>query len=175
MLLSGSNPQRGAYERRLEIYSPAYLFNGDGTAALRPTVTGLTPESVSYGSPFDVQTPDAADIASVVLVRLGTPTHSIDMEQRLVGAGLHRRKRRPECHGTTARQHRTTRLLHVVRAEHRGCAVYREVREGCCRRCRNQAPVAAITSPAGNVTVNPGGVVSFAGSGTDADGSVSTV
>ena len=81
----GGNPQRGNYERRLEIYSPAYLFNGDGTAALRPTITGLTAETVNYSSPFVVQTPDAADIASVVLVRPGTPTHAFDMDQRLVG------------------------------------------------------------------------------------------
>jgi hypothetical protein len=40
---------------------------------------------VNYDSPFAVQTPDAADIASVVLVRPGTPTHAFDMEQRLVG------------------------------------------------------------------------------------------
>ena len=81
----GGNPQRGSYERRLEIYSPAYLFNGDGTPALRPSITGVTAETVNYNSPFVVQTPDAADIASVVLVRPGTPTHAFDMEQRLVG------------------------------------------------------------------------------------------
>ena len=85
MLLVGGNPQRGNYEARLEIYSPAYLFNGDGTPALRPTITGVTPGTVGYGAPFQVQTPDAADIASVVLVRPGAPTHAFDMEQRLVG------------------------------------------------------------------------------------------
>ena len=36
----------------------------------------------------------------------------------------------------------------------------------------NQAPVASITSPASNVTVNPGGTVAFSGNGTDTDGSV---
>ena len=84
VLLMGGNPKRGTYEHRLEIYSPAYLFNGDGTPALRPSITSAA-ETVNYNSPFVVQTPDAADIASVVLVRPGAPTHSFDMEQRLVG------------------------------------------------------------------------------------------
>ena len=84
-MLVGGNPQRGNYERRLENYSPAYLFNGDGTAAVRPTITGVTPGTVGYGATFQVQTPDAAGIGSVVLVRPGAATHAFDMEQRLVG------------------------------------------------------------------------------------------
>ena len=35
----------------------------------------------------------------------------------------------------------------------------------------NQPPTATITSPASNVTVDPGGSVFFAGSGSDPDGS----
>jgi len=34
---------------------------------------------------FKVQTPDAADISSAVLVRPGAVTHAFDMDQRLVG------------------------------------------------------------------------------------------
>ena len=37
----------------------------------------------------------------------------------------------------------------------------------------NQAPTATITSPSSNVTVNSGGSVSYAGSGTNPDGSIS--
>jgi PKD repeat protein len=36
----------------------------------------------------------------------------------------------------------------------------------------NQPPVASITNPSTNVTVNPGGSISFAGFGSDADGSI---
>jgi hypothetical protein len=32
--------------------------------------------------PFKVQTPDALDIQSVVLVKLGSDTHAYDMEQQ---------------------------------------------------------------------------------------------
>src|SRR4051812_3660260 len=81
VLLLGGNPARGTYEQRMEVYSPAYLFDASGAAASRPTFT-LNSPTVSYGGSFQIQTPD--DIASVVLVRPGAPTHAFDMDQRLV-------------------------------------------------------------------------------------------
>ena len=83
--LVGSNPTQGVYEPHIEIYSPAYLFNADGSLATRPSVTGV-PGAITYGATFQVQTPDAAAIASVVLMRPGAPTHAFDMDQRLVRA-----------------------------------------------------------------------------------------
>lgn len=47
--------------------------------------TGVPSTGIGYGSAFQVQTPDAASISSVVLMRSGAPTHAFDMEQRLVG------------------------------------------------------------------------------------------
>jgi hypothetical protein len=79
----GGNPIQGVYEPHIEIYSPAYLFNSDGTPATRPRITTV-PGEIAYGSAFQVQTPNAADIASVVLVRPGSPTHAFDADQRLV-------------------------------------------------------------------------------------------
>ena len=84
VLLGGGNPQRGNYEARMEVYSPAYLFNGNGTPATRPTITDAPTTAIEYGSTFDVTTPDAASIGSVVLIRPGTPTHAFDMDQRMV-------------------------------------------------------------------------------------------
>jgi hypothetical protein len=82
--VAGGNPSRGTYEPHMEIYSPPYLFAADGSAAPRPSI-GSAPGAIGYGGSFQVQTPDAADIASVVLVRLGAVTHAFDMDQRLVG------------------------------------------------------------------------------------------
>lgn len=79
----GGNPRRGSYEQHIEVYSPAYLFNVDGSLAARPQITGA-PAAVPYGGAFQVQTPDAAGISSVVLMRPGSPTHAFDMDQRLV-------------------------------------------------------------------------------------------
>jgi methionine-rich copper-binding protein CopC len=61
-----------------EYYSPPYLFKG-----ARPTITSA-PSTVQYGSAFDVQTPDAANIASVCLIKTGAVTHAFDENQRYV-------------------------------------------------------------------------------------------
>ena len=72
------------YEQHVEIYKPAYLFDSTGAAAVRPSIGSVT-GTISYGTPFTVQTPDAAAISQAVLVRSGSPTHAFDQEQRLVG------------------------------------------------------------------------------------------
>ncbi len=59
-----------------QIFSPSYLFRGP-----RPVIAA-TPSVVSYGQPFTVSTPDAASVAKVNWVRLGSVTHSFDMNQR---------------------------------------------------------------------------------------------
>ena len=82
--LAGSNPARGTYDASMEIYQPAYLFNADGSLATRPTITSA-PSVVGYGGTFTVQTPNAANISSVVLIKAGSVTHAFDMDQRLVG------------------------------------------------------------------------------------------
>jgi hypothetical protein len=172
VVLMGGNPQRGNYERRVEIYSPAYLFDSDGTPAVRPTITGVTPGTVDYGAAFQVQTPDAANIASVVLVRPGTPTHAFDMEQRLVGlsytigSGLLNVTSPPNGNIAPPGYY----MLFVLNSA--GVpSVARFVRLSASPP--NQAPVATITSPADNVTRNPGEAVSFAGTGSDPDGTIS--
>ena len=81
--LAGGNPQRGSYVQQMEIYQPPYLFDATGARAARPSIIGA-PTSVSYGNAFSVQTPDAATISRVVLVRNGTVTHSFAMDQREV-------------------------------------------------------------------------------------------
>jgi len=81
--LAGGNPQRGTYNKTLEIYQPAYLFNSSGGLATRPAITSA-PSFVGYGKQFTVQTPDAADITSAVFMRGGSVTHAFDMDQRMV-------------------------------------------------------------------------------------------
>jgi len=59
-----------------EFYSPPYLFKG-----ARPAISSA-PATAAYGGNISVQTPDAARIASVSLVKLGSVTHSFNMDQR---------------------------------------------------------------------------------------------
>src|SRR5947207_9791545 len=88
VMLTGGNPTRGSYEQNTEIYSPPYLFNSDGSAAVRPVITDVSPKAFSYGAALQVYTPDAANISSVVLVHPGSQTHAFDMDQRLVGTSF---------------------------------------------------------------------------------------
>jgi galactose oxidase-like protein/chitobiase/beta-hexosaminidase-like protein/Big-like domain-containing protein/Kelch motif protein len=61
-----------------EIFSPPYLFKGP-----RPTIASA-PSALQYGQSFTVQTPDAARIAKVSLVRLGASTHGFNQNQRFL-------------------------------------------------------------------------------------------
>jgi hypothetical protein len=83
--VAGGNPARGTYESHMEIYTPQYLLNADGTPATRPTIAGTSSTVIGYGDGFQVHTPDAASIANVVLMRNGAVTHAFDMDQRYVG------------------------------------------------------------------------------------------
>jgi len=84
VLAVGGNPVRTVYEPHIEIYSPPYLFNSDGSPATRPVISAIAGD-IHYGANFYLRTPYPADIKSVVLVRPGAVTHAFDMEQRLVG------------------------------------------------------------------------------------------
>jgi fibronectin type 3 domain-containing protein len=73
----------GYLNKNGQVFSPPYLFNADGSLAARPTIGGA-PASVTYGADLQIDTPDAAAIRKVALVRLGAVTHSLNMEQRYV-------------------------------------------------------------------------------------------
>ena len=59
-----------------EIFSPPYLFKGP-----RPTISAAPTLFPQIGTVI-VDTPQALDIASVALIRLGSVTHTVDMDQR---------------------------------------------------------------------------------------------
>lgn len=171
--LVGGNPQRGSYEQHIEIYSPAYLFNSDGSPATRPTITSAPP-TVNYGGVFQIQTPDAAQIQSVVLVRPSSQTHAFDMDQRLVelsftaASGVITATAPPNGNVAPPGYYE---IFILNSAGVPSVARFARLMTGAPS---NQAPTATISSPASNVTVNPGASVSFAGSGSDPDGTIAS-
>jgi len=68
----------GDNDTQVERYSPPYLFAG-----ARPAITSA-PAAVSLGQSYFVETPDAANIAKVTWIRLGSVTHAFDMNQRII-------------------------------------------------------------------------------------------
>jgi hypothetical protein len=168
---AGSNPQRGTWDKHIEIYSPAYLFNADGSPATRPIITSA-PLRIGYNSaPFTVQTPDAANIGSVVLVKPGSDTHAFDMEQRLVGltftasSGVLTVNAPPNSNLAPPGYY----MLFVLnRAGVPSIARFVQVSQNPT----DQPPKGTITAPTGDVTITAGQAVNFAGTASDADGSV---
>jgi hypothetical protein len=74
---------RSRYE--LEIFSPPYLFNDDGSPATRPMI-GSAPTSLSYGERFEVAVEAGpGGLREACLIRPSALTHQINTEQRYVG------------------------------------------------------------------------------------------
>jgi YVTN family beta-propeller protein len=65
----------------MQILSPPYLFNADGSAATRPAVTAA-PTVLTYGSTASVTTDST--VAAFSLVRLGATTHTVNNDQRRI-------------------------------------------------------------------------------------------
>jgi Galactose oxidase-like, Early set domain/Bacterial Ig domain/PA14 domain len=83
--ICGTCDQVGYLAKNAELFTPPYLFKKDGSGQLapRPQITGA-PDTVSHGASFQITTPNAASIQKVGLIRLGSQTHSVEMEQRYV-------------------------------------------------------------------------------------------
>jgi hypothetical protein len=78
LLPSGQVAMAGWNNTSIEIFDPPYLFRGP-----RPVITGAPP-SVSRAQAFEVESPDAATIAAVVLARPSAVTHQTDTEQKIL-------------------------------------------------------------------------------------------
>ena len=79
VLLAGGGAFGAAHnEENGEIYSPPYLFKGP-----RPSISG-GPTTLNYGQQFTLNTPDAGRVRSATMVRMGSVTHNLDMDQRFM-------------------------------------------------------------------------------------------
>ena len=78
VMTAGSNPQRGLNDLRIELFCPPYLFRGSRPAIIK------CPCTVRYGTNFQIETLEAADIKSVVLIHPTATTHCVNPEQRYV-------------------------------------------------------------------------------------------
>ena len=81
--ICGTCDQVGYLAKNAEVFTPPYLFKKDGSGELapRPEITDA-PATISHGASFQITTPNAASIQKVGLMRLGSQTHSVEMEQR---------------------------------------------------------------------------------------------
>lgn len=95
-ICAGTGPEdteecRNVAHKSVEIFSPPYLYNADGTRAKRPAITSA-PESMAYGQSATIGVGNvgsadggsASNIAKVVLIRLPSVTHTYNQDQRRV-------------------------------------------------------------------------------------------
>jgi hypothetical protein len=78
LLPSGKVMMAGWLNTSIEIFSPPYLFKG-----ARPVISSA-PDLVHHGQSFSIESPDAASIVKVVLVRPMAVTHQTDSEQKVI-------------------------------------------------------------------------------------------
>jgi len=64
-----------------EVYSPAYLFNADGSLAARPHIDAA-PAVLGWGQSFAITVTSATPVSRVTLLRSGTATHGFNTSQR---------------------------------------------------------------------------------------------
>ena len=82
LVSGGGDGADAAIQQNAELFSPPYLFRG-----ARPRISSA-PAVVRYGEAFRVLTPDAASIARVSLIRIGSVTHGVDTHQRFQRVGF---------------------------------------------------------------------------------------
>jgi plastocyanin len=74
-IVAGGDPQVGGQPTPHERFFPDYFD------MLRPVLAGA-PGTINYATPFVINSPNAADIGEVVLLRAGAVTHGYNMSQR---------------------------------------------------------------------------------------------
>lgn len=83
VLVAGGGAPGPQVNTNAEIYSPPYLFDGNGLRAARPTLGGA-PASVAIGKTFFANWGGGRSISRVTMVRTGSATHGWNMDQRFV-------------------------------------------------------------------------------------------
>jgi len=169
--VAGGNPTRGSYENHVEIYTPPYLYQANGTPAVRPTITSLTTSVIGYGSSFTVNTPDAANIGSVVLMKNGSVTHAFDMDQRMVGLAFTKGSGVLNVTGPPNGNIAPPGYYMLFVLNTAGVpSIAKFVQISTAPT--DIPPTGAITSPATDVSITTGQTVTFQGTGTPHTGTI---
>jgi hypothetical protein len=163
--------------KNAEVFTPPYLFKRDGSGELapRPEITSA-PGEVTYNTPFAISTPNPASINKVALVRLGSVTHSVNMEQRYVplsftsGGGAINATAPANADVAPPGVY----MLFVTGAD--GVpSVAKMVRVGTAAPPPNEAPSVSITSPTDGVSFAWHSDITINAAASDRDGTVQKV
>ena len=82
VLVSGGGAPGPQTNTNAEIYYPPYLYDENDAFAARPTIVSAT-DTAEVGDLLDIQV-DIEDVSAVNLVKTGSVTHSVNMDQRFL-------------------------------------------------------------------------------------------
>jgi hypothetical protein len=170
--ICGTCDQVGYLAKNAEIFSPPYLFQADGTLALRPVIDAA-PSSTAYGAPMEIATANPGSISKVALIRLGAVTHSDNMEQGYLPLSFS-----AGATGLTATAPANANvappgiyMLFII--DGNGVpSIARMVSVGVQG---NAAPAVTLTQPANGATFTEPATVNLAATASDTDGTVAKV
>jgi Domain of unknown function (DUF1929)/Bacterial Ig domain len=177
--ICGTCDQVGYLAKNAEIFTPPYLFKNDGSGELapRPEITDA-PGTVSHGTSFQISTPNAASIQKVGLIRLGSQTHSVEMEQRYLplsfttGAGTRTASVPVNEHTAVPGVY----MLFIVDSNGVPSVAQMVTLDGSAPPPPpNQPPTVSLTSPADQAIFTAPAKISLAATAADPDGSVARV
>jgi len=168
--ICGTCDQVGYLGKNAQVFSPPYLFQPDGSLAPRPMIDGA-PAATFYGGAMNISTGSPASISKVALVRLGSVTHSNNMEQRYVPLTF-----TVGATGLTATAPANANIappgfymLFIINTNGVPSVARMVNLQG------NSLPTVVLTQPANGATFTAPATVNLAASASDSDGSVTKV
>ena len=87
MIMGGGAPGP-LVNKNIEMYTPSYLLDAQGGPMPRPSIALDAPTTVQVGQSFSFGYSGAGPISRVTLVKTGSITHSVNMDQRFVELGF---------------------------------------------------------------------------------------
>ncbi|HWC27177.1 MAG TPA: galactose oxidase-like domain-containing protein, partial [Solirubrobacteraceae bacterium] len=171
--LCGTCDRVGYLAKNAEVFTPPYLYKKDGSGQLapRPQITSA-PATVGYGSSLQIDTPDAASIAKVGLVRLGAVTHSVDMDQRYVPLTFAATGTALSASGPANANIAPPGPYMLFIVDKAGVP---SVARMVTLALSDAAPTVGVTQPADGATFDAPATVAIAAHASDADGTVTNV
>jgi hypothetical protein len=79
VLVHGGGAPGPVTNLNVEIYTPPYLLNSNGTAMPRPSIV-LAPDTIKIGENFSLGFSNAKKISRVTMVKTGSVTHGVNMD-----------------------------------------------------------------------------------------------
>jgi hypothetical protein len=87
VLVHGGGASGPLTNLNVEIYTPPYLLDPLGTPMPRPSIV-FAPDTIEIGQSFSVGFSNASSISRVTLVKTGSVTHSVSMDQGFLDLGF---------------------------------------------------------------------------------------